>query len=51
MPAPGPVMNEAIEAVLTMCPPCACAFSRGTKVCTPLITPPRLTPRIQSQSS
>ena len=51
MPGMALVMNAPIDAVLTMWPPSPCAFMRGTKVRTPLITPPRFTPSTQSQSS
>ena len=51
MPGTGPARKLAIEAVLTTWPPSPRSFIRGTKVVTPLITPWRLTPSTQSQSS
>ena len=51
MPGMPEARKLAIEAVLTMWPPCPRSFIRGTKVWTPLITPWRLTPSTQSQSS
>src|SRR5690606_25167865 len=56
MPGAPLAMKLAMLAVLVMCPPVtsperARAFIRGAKGITPLMTPPRLTPSTQSQSS
>ena len=46
-----PLRSPAIDAVLTMCAGVPCSRMIGRKVCTPWITPHRLTPKTHRQSS
>src|SRR5215468_542387 len=50
MPSQRMPIRPAIEAVLTMWPPCPCSTSSGTKVSTPCTTPQKFTFIVNAQS-